>query len=103
MLSTANKYRFTWDESHKKAFKNILEAVQNITENLHFVSGRETRAVCDASRDGIGYALEQQSPDGLATIAYASSFLITCENKSSVNELKLLAAVWAIKHFKYSL
>ena len=80
-----------------------MEAVHNISENRHLVSGRETRVVCDASRDGIGCALEQETPDGWATIAYASRFHNSCENKYSVNELELLAAVWAIEHFKYNL
>ena len=103
LLSIENKIHFTWDETHGKAFKNILEAVHNITKNRHFVSGRETRVVCDASRDGIGCALEQETPDGWATIPYASRFLNACENKHSVNELELLAAVWAIEHSKYYL
>ena len=82
---------------------SILEAVHNITENCHSVSGRETRVVCDASWDGIGCALEQETPDGWATIAYASRFLITCEKKYDVNDLELLAAVWAIWRLKYYL
>ena len=32
LLSVENKFHFTWDETHEKAFKNILEAVHNITE-----------------------------------------------------------------------
>ena len=92
-----------WNEENGKAFKNILNAVKNITENRHFVSDRDTRIVCDASREGIGAALEQNTPDGWATIAYASRFLNSCEQKYSVNELELLAAVWAIEHFKYYL
>ena len=59
--------------------------------------------VCDASRDGIGCALEQETAGGWATIAYASRFLNSCEKKNSVNELELLAAVWAIELFKYYL
>ena len=77
--------------------------IQNITEHRHFVSNRETRIVCDASREGLGAALKQETPDGWATIAYASRFLNSCEQKYSVNELELLAAVWAIEHFKYYL
>ena len=38
-----------------------------------------------------------------ATIAYASRLLNSCEQKYSVNELELLAVVWAIGHFKYYL
>ena len=103
LLSTTNKFNFVWKEEHEKAFRNILVAVQNITENRHFVSNRETRIVCDASREGLGAALEQETPDGWATIAYASRFLNSREQKYSVNELELLAAVWAIEHFKYYL
>ena len=93
LLSSENKFHFTWDETHEKVFKTILEAVRSITESRHFVSGRDTRVVCDASRDGIGCALEQGTPDGWATTAYASQFLNSCESKHSVNELELLAAV----------
>ena len=100
LLSATNKFNFVWKEEHEKAFRKILVSVQNITENRHFVSNRETRIVCDASREGLGAALEQETPDGWATIAYASRFLKTCEQKNSVNELELLAAVWAIEHFK---
>ena len=103
LLSTANKFNFQWNEENGKAFKNVLNAVKNITENRHFVTDRDTRIVCDASREGIGAALEQNTPDGWATIAYASRFLNSCEQKYSVNELELLAAVWAIEHFKYYL
>ena len=81
-------------------FKKTLTAVQNITENRHFVSIHETRIVCDASRDGIGAALKQETRDGWATFAYVSRFLRTSETKSSVNRLELLASVWAIEHFK---
>ena len=103
LLSNSTKYQFKWDENHEAAFQNILSAVRNITENCDFVSGRDTRVVCDASRDGIGCALEQETPDGWATIAYASRFLNSCETKYSENELELLAAVWAREHFKYYL
>ena len=103
LLSTANKINFHWSDENGKAFKNILNAVKNITENRHFVSDRETRIVCDSSREGVGAALEQDTPDGWATIAYASRFINSCEQKYSVNELELLAVVWAIEHFKYYL
>ena len=103
LLSSSSKFHYVWEQKHEEAFKTILTAVQNITENRHFVNNRETIIVCDASRDGIGAALEQETPDGWATVAYAFRFLNTCENKYSVNEFELLAAVWAIDHFKYYL
>ena len=102
LLSTINKFNFHWGEEDGKAFESILNAVKNITENRHFVSDREIRIICDASRKGIGTALEQDTPEGWAIIAYASRFLNSCEQKL-VNELELLAAVWANEHFKYYL
>ena len=103
LLSSSSKFPYVWEQKHEEVFKTILAAVQNITANRPFVNNRETKLVCDASRDGIRAALEQETPDGWATVAYASRFLNTCENKYSVNELELLAAVWAIDHFKYYL
>ena len=32
LLSTANKYHFTWDDSHEMVFKSTLDAVHIITE-----------------------------------------------------------------------
>ena len=101
LLSTAPKFHFTWNGKQEHAFKNILTAVQNITENRHFISNRETRIVYDASRHGIGAAPEQETTDGWATVAYASEFLNTCETKFSVNELELLAAVEYFKYYLY--
>ena len=103
LLSTTNKFNFEWKEENEKAFRNKIAAVKNITENRHFVSNRKTCNICDASHDGIGAALKQETPDDGATIAYASRFLNSCEQKYSVNKLEHLAAVWAIEHFKYYL
>ena len=101
LLSSSSKFHYIWEEKHERAFKTILTAVENNTENRHFVNNRVARIVCNASRDGIGAALEQKTTDGWATVAYASTFLNTCKTKYSVNELQLLAAVCAIDHFKY--
>ena len=60
-----------------------------------------TRIVCDASNTGLGAALEQHS--GWVAIAYASRFLNSLEEKYLINELELLAVVWATEHFKYYL
>ena len=72
LLSSLSKFHFFVEEKHERAFKTIIKAVQNITENRPFVNNRETRIVCDANRDDIGAALEQETPDGWATVAYAS-------------------------------
>ena len=58
---------------------------------------------CDASQKSLGCALEQQTPDGWNTVAFAPHFLNSVENHYSTNELELLGVVWSIEHFKYYL
>ena len=55
---------------------------------------------CDASRSGLGAALEQLTVDGWKPIAYTSRFLNSCEERYSVNELELLGVVWSIEYFE---
>ena len=77
--------------------------VANATENTYYNPHLETRTKCDASRAGLGAALEQRSPTGWHTIAFASRFLIWNEERYSVNELELLGVVWFVEYFKHYL
>ena len=52
----------------------------------------------DASRSGLGAALEQLTVDGWKPIAFTSWFLNSCEKRYSVNELELLVVVWSIEY-----
>ena len=63
----------------------------------------DVRVKCDASRSGLGAALEQNTPDGWKPIAFASRFLNSTEERYSVNELELLGIVWSIDYFIYYL
>ena len=63
----------------------------------------ETRIKCDASRKGFRCALEQRTPNGWHTVAFASRFLNSVEDRYSINELELLGVVWSVEHFKYYL
>ena len=63
----------------------------------------DVRVKCDASRSGLGAALEQNTPDGWKPIAFASRFLNSTEERYSVNELELLGIFWSIDYFKYYL
>ena len=81
----------------------IKEQIAETTENKHFKPELETRSKCDASRKGLGCALEQRTPNGWHTVAFASRFLNSVEDRYSINELELLAVVWSVEHFKYYL
>ena len=95
--------KFIWNENHQSHFEHIKTVIANATENTYFNPTLETRIKCDASRQGLGAALEQLDCEGWKTIAFASRFLNSNEERYSVNELELLGMVWAIEYFKYYL
>ena len=95
--------KFIWNENHETNFEHIKTAIVNATENTHFNPTLETRIKCDPSRQGLGAALEQLDCEGWKTVAFASQFLNSNEERYSVNELEFLGVVWAIKYFKYYL
>ena len=95
--------KFIWTEEHEKQFSLIKEKTVETTENKHFNPELETRIKCDASRKGLGCALEQRTPNAWHTVAFASRFLNSVEDRYSINALELLGVVWSMEHFKYYL
>ena len=89
-----------WNDEHETHFQSIKNKFANATENTHYNPHLETRIKCDASRAGLGAALEQCSPTGWHTVAFASRFLNSNEERYSVNELELLGVVWSVENFK---
>ena len=94
---------FIWTAEHTKHFNSIKEKIANSTEKSHYNPKLDVRVKCDASRSGLGAALEQNTPDGWKPLAFASQFLNCTEERYSVNELELLGIVWPIEYFKYYL
>ena len=94
---------FLWTEEHEKQFSLIKEQITETTENKHFNPELETRIKSDASRKDLGCTLEQRTPNGWRTVAFASRFLNSVEDRFSTNELELLGVVWSVEHFKYYL
>ena len=90
-----------WEDEHEKAFKEINKEVRRVVELSHFKRNNETRIFCDASKQGLGPVLQQRQKTGeWKPTCFASRFLTDFEMKYSINELELLAIVWAIEHFK---
>ena len=94
---------FLWTENHQTHFEHIKNTIANATENTHFIPTWETPVKCDASRKGLGAALEQLDSEGWKTVAFASRFLNSNEVRYSINEIELLGVVWAIEYFKFYL
>ena len=106
IISKANKKaqnKLDWNEKHTEAFNQIKIQIQNITENKHFDTEKQTRVRCDASKKGLGACLEQKYGNTWKPVAYASRFLNNLEERYSTNELELLAVVWSLEHFKFYL
>ena len=98
------KTKCLWTVELEKQFSLIKEQIAETTEKKqHFNPELETRIKCDASRKGLGCALEQRTPNGWHTIAFAPQFLNSVEDRYSINELELLGVVWSVEHFKYYL
>ena len=70
--------------------------IANASEKGHYNPQLETRVKCDASRSGLGAALELLTFDGWKPIAFFNSF----DKRYSVNELELLGMVWSFEYFK---
>ena len=81
-------------------FYAIKTQIANHTENTQYNPQFETRKKCDASRSGLGAALEQLSVNGWKPISFASSFLNSIEERYNINEIELLGVVWSIEYFK---
>ena len=92
-----------WKDQHTTAFEQIKRQIIYITEKKHFGINKETRVKCDASRKGLGAALEQKHKYNWKPVAYAIRFLNKLLERYSTNEIELLAIVWALEHFNYYL
>ena len=90
LLKNTDKHKaLDWKSKHTSAFHNNLKLVSEITENKHVNQHLDTGIVCDASKFGLGAALEQNTDTGWVAEAYASRFLNSLEEKYSVYELEL--------------
>ena len=93
--------KMSWIEKHTKHFNLIKDKIAASPENSHYNPKLDVRAKCDASRSGLGAALETHIPDGWTPIKFASRFLNSTEEPYSGNELELLGVVSSIDYFKY--
>ena len=85
--------KFFWTDHHEEQFKLIKTKIAETTENKHFNPDLETRIKCDDSRNGLECALEQRTPNGWHTVAFASRFLSSVEDRYSIIELELLGVL----------
>ena len=92
---------WTWNSDHKTAFKRINVEIKKVVGLSQLKRNQEIRIICDASKQGLCAVLQQnQNIDEWKPICFASRFSTNFEAEYSINELELLAIVWAVEHFE---
>ena len=95
LLST--KHEYVWLAEHDQVFARVKEHLIDIPTLAYFNMTKPTRLCTDASRQGVGFILQQQSDTGEWTLVQAGSrFLTLAESRYAVIELELLAVTWSV-------
>ena len=89
--------KYIWTDDHTTHFNAIKTRIANHTKSIYYNPQLKTRIKCDASRSGLGAALEQLPVDGWKPISFASRFLNSNEERYTFNEQELLGVVWFIE------
>ena len=94
LLSTKND--FTWSPALDQAFVTAKKSITSAPTLAFFDLRKPTRLCTDASRQGLGFVLQQKSGESCVLIQAGSRFLSDTESCYAVIELELLAVSWAI-------
>ena len=99
LLSTKNEY--VWLSDHDQALSQAKQQLVRTPILAFFDLNQPTRLCTDASRTGIGFILQQQSPAGQWSLIQAGSrFLSGAKSRYAVIELEMLAVTWAMMKCK---
>ena len=94
LLSTKNN--FQWSVTHHQAFQTVKVSLTIAPVLSFFNMNKPTRLCTDASRQGLGFVLQQRDISGSWSLIQAGSrFLTDAETRYAIIELKMLAVAWA--------
>lgn len=94
---------FKWTREQEEAFENIKVALNSKSVLIQPDYTKDFILETDASNSGVGAILAQETNKGIRPISYASRSLTQTERNYSITEKEMLAAIWAMEHFKYYL
>lgn len=95
-LSRAEPFGDRWTPDCDEAFKKIKDCLTNAPV-LAFADPTKPYILhVDASFDGLGAVLNQEYPEGLRPVAFASRKLSASERNYPVHQLEFLALKWAV-------
>ncbi|XP_064464778.1 uncharacterized protein K02A2.6-like [Ornithodoros turicata] len=87
--------RFLWTEEQETAFNKVKSLIQECVPLALFDASLPTIVTADASNFGLGAVLQQEHPDGLRTVCFASRAMTATEYRYSTGEKEALACLWA--------
>ena len=88
---------FDWNQDHDAAFAAVKSALTSPPVLMPFDPSLETVLQTDASRkNGLGYALLQQHPEGWKLVQCGSRFVSDTESRWAMVELEMKAVEWAM-------
>ena len=98
LLSTKND--FVWSESYGEAFSVAKRSLTTPPVLSFFDITKPTRLSTDASRQGLGFILQQKTSGEWLLVQAGSRFLSDAESRYATIELELLAVTWAVTKCK---
>lgn len=98
LLSTKNE--FVWSSNHEQAFQAAKTSLTTAPTLQFFDPQKPTRLCTDASRQGLGFVLQQKHDDNWVLVQAGSRFLSDAESRYAIIELELLGVTWAIAKCK---
>ncbi|KAL2093139.1 hypothetical protein ACEWY4_010451 [Coilia grayii] len=85
-----------WDEECTRAFYNIIYCLTHAPVLAFADPAKPYVLHVDASLNGLGAVLNQEYPEGLRPVAFASRKLSASEQRYPIHQLEFLALKWAV-------
>ncbi|XP_054862316.1 uncharacterized protein LOC129347852 [Amphiprion ocellaris] len=85
-----------WDQSCSEAFRKIIQCLTNAPVLAFADPAKPYILHVDASFHGLGAVLNQEYPEGLKPVAFASRKISASERNYPVHQLEFLALKWAV-------
>ncbi|KAG1955575.1 interleukin-1 receptor accessory protein-like 1-A [Pimephales promelas] len=92
----AEPFGHRWNQTCTEAFRKIVYCLTNAPVLAFADSTKPYVLHVDASANGLGAVLNQEYPEGLRPVAYASRKLSSTEQRYPTHQLEFLALKWAV-------
>lgn len=95
-LKVSEQFGERWDQSCKDAFMQIIDCLVNAPVLAFADPAKPYILHIDASTTGLGAVLNQQYPEGLRPVAFASRKLSQSEQRYPAHQVEFLALKWSV-------